>query len=241
MAAESLTSAHHVFYLSAAMHHAFTLLLTFLLSSCAANRFYETVDGKGVISGRPCVEWKQPDKFVYVRSKNPEFSFKRSNGEVIKPGSIETDGGSIPRLLWSQKDYSPWTYAPAYLVHDWMYEAHRRKIPAGTDASGHDIYYTKEQADWVMAEIIKAQMENRFQFSTQRSRSRLRKIYWAVSKFGKTAWNGQAHPVEEETAATFVTDTLKNLPLLPMLGTLKNELTPVPAQPAMQGSRTHQE
>ncbi|MCB1276246.1 DUF1353 domain-containing protein [Prosthecobacter sp.] len=223
------------------MHPVLLLILALSLSSCAANRFYEKVDGSGVIVGRPCIEWKQPDKFVYARSKNPEFSVKRPNGEIIKPGSIETDGGSIPRLLWSQRDFSPWTYAPAYLIHDWMYEAHRRKVPAGIDADGHAIYYTKDQADWIMAEVIKAQMEKPGQFQTKRSRSHLRKIYWAVSKFGKTAWNGEAHPVEEETSSTLITDTLKNLPLLPVLDSIKNELTPVPAKPAMNGSRTHQE
>jgi hypothetical protein len=105
------------------------LILPVVLSSCSGSRFYAQVDGKGRITGQPCVEWKKPDKFVYVRGKNPTFAFKRPNGDTIRPGSLETDGGSIPRLLWSQKNFSPWTYAPAYLVHDWLYEAHRRKVP----------------------------------------------------------------------------------------------------------------
>lgn len=220
---------------------ALALSLAFSLCSCAAHRFYGKVDGKGVISGHPCIEWRQPDKFVYVRSKNPEFSFKRSNGEVIRPGNIQTDGGSIPRILWSQKDFSPWTYAPAYLVHDWMYEAHRRKVPAGIDATGHHLFYTKEQADWIMAEIIKSQMECPDAYDTKKSASRMRRIYWAVSKFGNTAWNGEAHPIEDEGVTSLVTDTLQNLPLLPALGSLKNELTPVPAKPEMQGSRTYKD
>lgn len=215
-------------------------LLPILFGSCAASRFYAQVDGSGVITGHPNVEWKQPDKFVYVRNRNPEFAFKRPNGETIRPSSIETDGGSIPRFLWSQKSYSPWTYAPAYLVHDWLYEAHRRKVPAGTDAQGHEVFYTKEQADWIMAEIIKSQMQQP-KFDTRQSPTHLRRIYWAVSKFGKTAWNGEAHPVEEETVPTVITETLKNLPLLPALGSLKNELTPVPEKPAMQGTRTYKE
>jgi hypothetical protein len=94
-----------------------------------------------------------------------------------------------------------------------------------------------------MAEIIKAQMENPAVFNTQKSAGHLRKIYWAVSKFGDTAWNGAPHPVEEPTAAAeLITDTLKNLPLLPVLGSLRNELlTPLPVQPAMQGSLKHVE
>lgn len=216
------------------------LILPVLLSSCSGSRFYGQVDGKGQITGQPCVEWKKPDKFVYVRGKNPTFSFKRPNGDTIRPGSIETDGGSIPRLLWSQKNFSPWTYAPAYLVHDWLYEAHRRKVPGGTDKAGREVHYTKEQADWIMAEVIKAQMEQP-QFETRKSPSQLRRIYWAVSKFGKTAWNGEANPVADETAVSMITDTLQNLPLLPALGSLKDELTPVPEKPAMEGSRSFKE
>lgn len=35
-----------------------------------------------------------------------------------------TDGGSIPRALWSVKDFSPWTYCPAFLIHDWLFDLH---------------------------------------------------------------------------------------------------------------------
>ncbi len=215
-------------------------ILPWMLNSCSANRFYAQVDGSGQITGHPCVEWKKPDKFVYVQSKNPRFSFKRPNGETIRPASIETDGGSIPRLLWAQKNYSPWTYAPAYLVHDWLYEAHRREVPGGTDAKGNKVFYTKEQADWIMAEVIKCQMEQP-NFETRKSPSQLRRIYWAVSKFGKTAWNGESHLVEDEAAPSMITETLQNLPLLPAIGSLKDELTSLPDKPSMKGTRTHQE
>lgn len=216
------------------------LILPLLFNACSGKRFYAQVDGAGKIVGQPCVEWKKPDKFVYVRSKNPQFAFKRPNGDTIRPGNIETDGGSIPRVLWSQKDFSPWTYAPAYLVHDWLYEAHRRKVPAGTDAAGNQVFYTKEQADWIMAEVIKSQMEQP-QFETKKSPGQLRRIYWAVSKFGKTAWNGEAHLVEDEIIPTMISETLQSVLQVPALGLIKDELTPVPAKPEMQGSRSYQE
>jgi hypothetical protein len=225
------------------MRFLWALSAAVLLCSCAANRFYERVDGKGVINGRPAVVWTQPDKFVYVHQLNTLFSFERSNGEVVRPGSIETDGGSIPRFLWSQKGYSPWSYAPAYLIHDWLYEAHRRKEPAGVDAEGNPIYYTKEQADWIMAEVIKAQMENPEQFNTPKSPGHLSKIYWAVNHFGSTAWESAPRPIEERNVVEcLIGGALENLPLLPVLGGLKHELlNPMPTRPSMQGSKSHVE
>lgn len=210
------------------------------LCSCAATRFYAKVDGSGVIVGRPTIDWVKPDRFVYDREKNQAFFFVRPNGEVIRPGSIETDGGSIPRLLWFQRDYSPWTYAPAYLIHDWMYEAHRRGEPAGVGRDNKPLFYTKEQADWVIAEVIKAQMEHPDVYDTRRSATQLRRIYWAVSQFGETAWNEKPHPVDDLLRAPLIGDALKNLPLLPALRSLTSQITPVPRKPDQQGTTTPQ-
>lgn len=43
-----------------------------------------------------------------------------------------TDGGSIPRVGWIAESLSPWGYAPAYLVHDWDFDAHHCNISART-------------------------------------------------------------------------------------------------------------
>ncbi|MDZ4286611.1 MAG: DUF1353 domain-containing protein, partial [Prosthecobacter sp.] len=198
------------------------------------------VDGRGVIVGRPCIEWVKPDKFVYDQEKNGTFAFIRPNKEVIQPGSIETDGGSIPRLLWFQEDFSPWTYAPAYVIHDWMYEAHRRGVPAGIAPDGKPLFYTKEQADWVMAEVIKSQMEKPSIYETKKSAEQLRRIYWAVSKFGDTAWNEKAHPVDALLRAPVIGDALINLPLLPALSSLRAQITKVPRKPEQKGTTTPQ-
>jgi hypothetical protein len=212
---------------------------TMTLSSCASNRFYSEVDGRGVIVGRPNIEWVKPDKFIFDRSKNQSFCFHRFNGEVIKPGSIETDGGSIPRLLWIERGYSPWTFAPAYLIHDWLYEAHRRRQPAGMKANGTPLYYDKQQADWIMAEIIKSQMEHPSDYETVKSPGQMKKIYWAVHRFGKTAWNGAAKPVTEPTASPMLMSALSNLPLLPALKALRGGLTPSPDKPVQQGTSSY--
>ena len=39
---------------------------------------------------------------------------------IVVPGGFETDGASIPRLLWWL--YSPWgSYAKAAVIHDYLY------------------------------------------------------------------------------------------------------------------------
>jgi hypothetical protein len=63
-----------------------------------------------------------------------------------------TDGGSIPRFAWGVPGYSPWGYAPAYIVHDWLFEAqHCGYAP--------DNEYTFSDSVDVMAEGLKALME----------------------------------------------------------------------------------
>ena len=216
------------------------LLLPLGLGSCAATRFYGSVDGTGTIRGKPTIDWMKPDRFVYDCGKNLTFAFVRPNGETIRPESIETDGGSIPRLLWFQDGFSPWTYAPAYLIHDWLYEAHRRGVPGGRSRSGEKLFYTREQADWIMAEVIKSQMEKPTEFATRKSPGHLRKIYWAVSKFGDEAWNGQAHPVKASIASRILNETLDNLPLSPVIDSVKAQLTPLPRKPDQKGTSTPQ-
>lgn len=211
------------------------------LSSCASKRFYSKVDGTGVIRGRPCIDWVKPERFVYDRHKNQVFEFRRSNGEVIRPGTIETDGGSIPRVLWNRNGYSPWTYAPAYLIHDWLYEAHRRKEPGGIGADGKPLFYQKDTADWIMAEVIKTQMEHPELYNTDKKQQRMYVIYLAVNRFGKTAWNDKPKPVAETLLTPVIDTTVQNLPLMPTLKMLTNELTPSPAQPALEGSKSYKQ
>ncbi len=212
---------------------------TLVSTSCASQVFYNRVDGNGVILGRPRIDWVQPDKFVYDRGRNDHFAFVRHNGEVIVPDTIETDGGSIPRALWNRQGFTPWTYAPAYLVHDWLYEAHRRGAPGGKAPDGTPLYYTKDQADWIMAEVIKCQMENPEHFNTEKSPGRLKGIYWAVSNFGKTAWEDKPRPVTAPFTDPLA-EALDNLPLRPVIEAFGDEFVPVGSAPPMRGTPTRQ-
>lgn len=89
-----------------------------------AERKYFTDFPVGVFTGEPHLVWVKPDIFRHEPQLANPFGFIRKNGEVIEPGRMFTDGGSIPRALWFIKDLSPWAYAPAFLIHDWLFDLH---------------------------------------------------------------------------------------------------------------------
>ena len=99
-------------------------------SGCSSLRFYGQIDGGGKICNLPAVQWTSPNTFIYRREAARPFCFHRGNGEIIEPANIFTDGGSIPKVAWAA-GFSPWDYAPAYIVHDWLYEAHRQHRAGG--------------------------------------------------------------------------------------------------------------
>lgn len=78
----------------------------------------------GAFEGEPRLVWIKPDVFRHEPNPDCPFRFVRDTGEVIEPGLMFTDGGSIPRALWFLKNLSPWSYAPAFLIHDWLFDMH---------------------------------------------------------------------------------------------------------------------
>ncbi len=209
------------------------------LSACSTKQFYAKVS-PGRIVGNPFVKWEQPNRFELENRGAKAFAFCRSNGEIICPKPIKTDGGSIPRALWNKKGYSPWTYAPGYLIHDWLYEAHRQGKAGGISPKGEPLYYDKEQADWILAEVIKTQMESDLKAHNDPNTGRLAAIYWAVKRFGDKAWNGEPNPVEDSPLTPMIYTAAGNLPLLPTLQTLQSEFMMLPpsAPDKLSGSKT---
>src|SRR5690242_2673175 len=59
------------------------------------------------------------DYFEFIPKANKPFAFVRKSGKRIEPRRMFTDGGSIPRILWSVPGFSPWGQGPAFLVHDY--------------------------------------------------------------------------------------------------------------------------
>ena len=108
----------------------------------------KTGDLKGTIR----IRWVANDQFVYEPDPSDPLRFKRADGSIIEPRTMYTDGGSIPQALRAIKAYSPWGYAPAFLIHDWLFVVKQCKL------SGHE-KLTLEDAANVMAEAMKTLME----------------------------------------------------------------------------------
>ena len=108
--------------------------LAFLaLAACGAVDYHHAPAGK--LSGTVLVMWvgetqagEGDGRFVYVPSATP-LRFERANPKAtlktIQPQMMYTDGGSIPALAQVFKGFSPWGYAPAYIVHDWLFVARK--------------------------------------------------------------------------------------------------------------------
>lgn len=132
------------------MRFLLTAILAVIVAGCASKPYRDTEAGR--FSGAIDVRWMRNDYFLFVPNVEDPFSFTRMNGSVIRPGPMYTDGGSIPRFLWGIEGYSPWGYAPAYIVHDWLFEAHHC-------AHAPDSRYTFDESVAVMGESLKALME----------------------------------------------------------------------------------
>ncbi|WP_146345997.1 hypothetical protein [Falsiphaeobacter marinintestinus] len=65
--------------------------------------------------------------FVFVPNPRDPLQFVRAEGHGsvsrIQPEMIYTDGGSIPRAAQLFNGFAPWGYAPAYMIHDWLFVA----------------------------------------------------------------------------------------------------------------------
>jgi hypothetical protein len=134
----------------------------------------------GSLKGKLVVQWWEPDKFVFLPDKDDPLTFKRSDGETITPGRMFTDGGSIPRPLWIFRQYSPWGYAPAFIVHDWLFHMKQCGLP-GKDKYNHEIAAT------VMAEVMKTMMETK---KVDVAKLSLLAMYEAVdSNIAQTYWD----------------------------------------------------
>lgn len=115
-------------------------------------RHYERTE-TGELKGKLVVEWLSPDSFLFVPDSEDPLTFRRKNDEVIQPNQMYTDGGSIPAALRAIKSYSPWGYAPAFILHDWLFVMQACKIPGYEN-------FDLDKAATIMSEAMKTIMED---------------------------------------------------------------------------------
>ena len=99
------------------------------LSGCATVDYFHTPAGH--FTGSVFVMWvgegngSGDGNFLFVPDPRDALIFTRahsqSHGAVIQPGLMYTDGGSIPKIAQVFNGFSPWGYAPAYMIHDWLF------------------------------------------------------------------------------------------------------------------------
>lgn len=123
-------------------------IIIITLSGCSP--IYYSQVNTGELTGSLVVKWIEPDKFIFEPTDNP-LTFVRSNGQTIVPQRMYTDGGSVPRAFQVFKNYSPWGYAPAFIMHDWLFTMKYCQMPGYEDSS------LEEAAD-IMSEVVKTMM-----------------------------------------------------------------------------------
>jgi hypothetical protein len=115
-------------------------------------RAYDSTD-TGQLKGKLIVEWVDQDKFIFVPDATNPLRFTRKDNSVIEPQRMYTDGGTIPPPLRAIKSYSPWGYAPAFIIHDWLFAMKHCKVPGFEN-------YDVDKAATVMAEVLKTLMQD---------------------------------------------------------------------------------
>jgi uncharacterized protein DUF1353 len=144
--------------------------------------------GNGKLYGRLRVEWIRQDQFVYIPTDEP-LTYEPSFMNIkIAPERMYTDGGSIPRVFWGIPGLSPWGLGPAYIIHDWLFQAHRCQY-AVPEAN-----FNFKQSAIALAEVGKALIA-----SGLIDNDLLDEVVWAVStRYAKGKWDTPKTPKECE-------------------------------------------
>jgi hypothetical protein len=157
----------------------------------------------GDLSGDLILAWDNSDeRFIFIPSSNRPLVYRRPGKPDIRPARMYTDGGSIPRIFWSQKGLSPWAYGPAYVIHDFLYNEHRCHVARNPRPSsgGAAFPYSISEADAILYDAMLV-IEQRVREAAAQGKlppgtaadfvggdSRAL-VKLAVDKFGEKAWN----------------------------------------------------
>ncbi len=107
------------------------ILILLLLAACGYVDYDDAPVGR--LKGSLFVMWvgeggpSGDGKFVFVPDPNNRLTLIRTAPNAtlreIRPTMMYTDGGSIPKIGQVFNGFSPWGYAPAYMMHDWLFVA----------------------------------------------------------------------------------------------------------------------
>lgn len=154
-------------------------------------------------------------KFVFVPSETP-LVFKRDNPDAsvttIEPGMMYTDGGSIPALAQGLKGFSPWGYAPAYMVHDWLFVARKCKNDGMADAEQEALVgkMSFHESAEIAAEAIKTLVESG---RVARNDVAGSAISWAVAgPVARGLWNDRGACVDNQIKPEHLEQIYRALP-----------------------------
>ncbi|WP_052182787.1 hypothetical protein [Rhizobium sp. YS-1r] len=147
-----------------------TFIALLVLAGCGTIYYRDLKPGS--FSGKLFVMWvgegnsSGDGKFVFVPAPGNELTFTRPSGShtagVIKPGVMYTDGGSIPKIAQMFKGLSPWGYAPAYMIHDWLFVARHCLVDEAPDARFQDLSDVDfDESARIVGEAIHALIDER--------------------------------------------------------------------------------
>jgi hypothetical protein len=165
---DSHGSSHRLLLNSIVWLSAFVMVLT--IGACSSIDYRKLSSGQ--LSGSLFVMWvgegdsSGDGKFLFVPDPRDPLIFRRpdsgARGGTIQPGIMYTDGGSIPKIAQAFNGLSPWGYAPAYMIHDWVFTAHHCIVDGSTESRFDQVRGMEfDDSVAILGEAIKALVETR--------------------------------------------------------------------------------
>jgi hypothetical protein len=84
----------------------------------------------------------------YYPDPNQPLTYDDGRVYITLDQSFETDGASIPRIFWSVPGFDPMDWPKAALLHDWLWEEHRRGGAIGFHGSNRLLYNAIRTVGW---------------------------------------------------------------------------------------------
>jgi hypothetical protein len=146
--------------------------LALIIAISACGPLPSTAPQAGRLDGSLFVMWvgeggsSGDGRFVFVPNPSDRLSFTRRAADgtefTIRPEMMYTDGGSIPKVAQVFRGFSPWGYAPAYMIHDWLFVARRCITDGSATAEERKMEaLTFDESALVLAEVIETLVQTR--------------------------------------------------------------------------------